>query len=329
MATRQIFSRPMATRSLKSGYFAGDCLKAEQGQTEPMSAKLPEIIEELIAKAIDGKLSPFNLSSFMSDKPLKDVFKTMDRTTNFFSAYVFSEWLEADLWEDDRYTEKEEVQLCSRVEEEARRYWGSRKREHLKLIDERVEVLKTDARFKDMKEGDIRDKVVEDLNQEVYPIAIERVKEEYQEFYGEEWEDYWKKKDPFKDRTEYRYHRRYDMPPPFNHWDSRNPWQQYYFARDQAALFYYAQGGSGSSGQRYNHGFYGHLFALLNTESPVPTYFFTYDRRNNFVFDRKENSLWLSSSDIVGNFKMDWKESERILKGVKRIERRRSSSKGS
>jgi hypothetical protein len=54
-----------------------------------------------------------------------------------------------------------------------------------------------------MKKGDLRDKIIKDLDQEISPEMIERV--------------------------EYRYHRRYEMPPPFNHWDSRNPWQQYYF----------------------------------------------------------------------------------------------------
>lgn len=104
-------------------------------------------------------------------------------------------------------------------------------------------------------------------------------------------------------------------------WDSRNPWQQYYLGRDQNSRFYYVQGGSGSSGQRYNRGFYGHLFALLNSENPVPTCFFTYDSRNEFIFNRKEESLWLNSSHLVGNFQIDWKESERILKDVGRIER--------
>lgn len=53
---------------------------------------------------------------------------------------------------------------------------------------------------------------------------------------------------------------------------------------------------------------------------PVSTYFFTYDSRNRFVFHREEESLWLNFFDLVGNFHIDWKESERILKDVKRIE---------
>ena len=285
-----------------------------------MLTEYPEIITELIKKAQSYELKHFDLSSFMSGKSLEDVFEKIDKTMEFFSVYVFMESLEDDLWEDNRYAEKEKVLLCSRVEEEARKYWWDRNSEHLKLIDERVESLKNDPEYKGMKEGDLRDKVIKDLDREVYPIAIERVKEEYQELYEDQWEKYWKKEDPFKERIEYRYHRRYEMPTPFNHWDSRNPWQQYYFGRSQDSLFYYEQGGSGSSGQRYNHGFYGHLFALLNGENPVPTYLYTYDSRNHFIFNREEKSLCLNYFDLVGNFHIDWKESQKILEGVKGIQ---------
>jgi len=280
----------------------------------------PEIIAEITKKEESHELRHFDLSSFMSGPSLEDVFEKIDKTMRFFSVYVSMEHLEDNLWEDSRYAKKEKVELCSRVEEEARKYWWNRNREHIRIIDERLDSLKNDPEYKDMKEGDLRDKIIDDLNREIYPEMIERVKEEYQEFYEDEWEAYWKKEDPFKDRIEYRYHRRYEMPPPFNHWDNRNPWQQYYFAKDQDGTFYYAQGGSGSSGQRYNHGFYGHLFAFLNSENPMPTYFFTYNSRNQFVFNREEKNLSLNSIHLVGNFQIDWEESKRILKDVKMIE---------
>jgi hypothetical protein len=281
--------------------------------------QFPIIITELVKKAESDKLRHFGLSSFMSDKSLEDVFKKIDKSMRFFSVYVFMEPIEDDLWEDSLYVEKEKVRLCSRVDEEIRRYWWDRNAEHLKRIDERLEKLKADSEYKDMRESDIRDKIIEELDREIYPQVIERVKEEYQEIYDDEWEKYWEKEDPFKERIEYRYHRRYDMPPPFNHWDQRNLWQQYYFAENQDGIFFYEQGGSGSSGQRYDHGFYGHLFALLNSEKPISTYFFTYDSRNRFVFNREEKSLWLNFFDLMGNFHIDWKESERILKGAVKI----------
>ena len=286
-------------------------------------AGFPEIIDDLVKKAESDELRHFDLSSFMSGPSLEEVFNQIDRSMQFFSIYISMEHLEEDLWEDSRYVDKEKVHLCSIVEEEVRRYWWDRNTEHLNRIDELMTSYKDDSRFSKMTERDMRDKAIKKLNQEVYPLAIERVKEHYQEIYEEEWEKYWKKEDPFKKRTEYRYHRRFDMPPPFNYWDNRNPWQHYYFAKNKDSVFYYAQGGSGSSGQRYNHGFYGHLFALLNNEKFVPTYFFTYDSRNRFILQREEKSLWLNFFDLVGNFKIDWKESEWILKSANRIEEKR------
>ncbi len=284
-----------------------------------MFENYPDIIQALIAEAETDRLRYLDLSSFMTGPSLKEVYEKIDKTMQFFSVYVYMERLENDLWDDDRYTEKEKVILCSRVEEEVRKYWWDRNRKHIKLIDERMESLRNAPEYKNMKEGDLRDKIIKDLDQEIFPEMIERVKEEYQFIYEDEWEEYWEKEDPFKERVEYRYHRRYEMPPPFNHWDSRNPWQQYYFTRDKDNVFYYAQGGSGSSSQRYNHGFYGHLFALLNKEKNVPTYFFTYNSRNQFIFNRKEKSLHLHFLHLVGNFQIDRKESKRILKDVTEI----------
>ena len=285
-----------------------------------MKQDYPEIIAEVVERARPAELIHFNLSSFFSEKPLEVVFSEIDGTMTFFSVYIVMEPLEESLWEDSRYADKKEVQLCSLVEEQARKYWMERNREHLELIDKRMEELRNNPEYKDMKEGDLRDKVIEQLDKEVYPIALERLKEEFQWMYEDEWEESWEKTDPYKERTEYRYHRRYDMPAPFNHWDGRNAWQQYYFGRDSRGRFHNAQGGSGSSGQRYNHGFYGHLFALINREKPVPTYFFTYDKQNRFVLDRHEKSLWLNFYDLVGNFQIDHEESRKILRDVRRIE---------
>jgi hypothetical protein len=78
-----------------------------------MVTEYPEIIKELTAKAESDKLRHFNLSSFMSDRSLEYVFEKIDKDMKFFSVYIFMERLEDDLWEDERYTEKEDVHLCS------------------------------------------------------------------------------------------------------------------------------------------------------------------------------------------------------------------------
>lgn len=79
-----------------------------------MVIEYPKIIKEVTAKAEFDELRQFNLSSFMSDKSLEYAFEKLDKDMKFFSVYIFMERLEDDLLEDDRYTEKEEVHLCSR-----------------------------------------------------------------------------------------------------------------------------------------------------------------------------------------------------------------------
>ena len=77
-----------------------------------MPTEYPEIIAELIKKAKSDELRHFSLSSFVSDKPLENIFDKIDKTMQFFSVYVYMEMLENDLWDDDRYVEKEKVILC-------------------------------------------------------------------------------------------------------------------------------------------------------------------------------------------------------------------------
>jgi hypothetical protein len=127
----------------------------------PVKKDYPKIISELVERTKPGELIPFNLSSFFSEKPLEVVFKEIDKAMTFFSVYIVMEPLEKSLWEDSRYADKELIQLCSLVEEQARKYWFERNREHLKLIEERMEQLQDSPEYKDMAEGDLRDKVIE------------------------------------------------------------------------------------------------------------------------------------------------------------------------
>ena len=104
-----------------------------------MFKNYPDIIRALISEAETDRLKYLDLSSFMTGPSLREVYEKIDKTMKFFSVYVYMERLENDLWDDDRYVEKEKVILCSRVEEEARKYWWNRSMEHIRLIDERME----------------------------------------------------------------------------------------------------------------------------------------------------------------------------------------------
>ena len=152
----------------------------------------------------------------MVGPPLKGVYDKIDKSMTFFSIYVVMEHLREDLWEDSRYADKEKVHLCSLVAEDVRRYWWDRDTEHLNRIEKLMASYKNDSNYSKMTERELRDKAIKELDQEVYPLAIEWAKEHYQEIYEDEWEDWWKKEDPFEKRMEYRYHRRYEIPAPFN-----------------------------------------------------------------------------------------------------------------
>ncbi len=71
-----------------------------------MTSKYPKIIIDLTKAAASEKLRNFDLSSFMTGPPLKEVYDKIDRSMTFFLVYVVMENLKEDLWEDSRYTDK-------------------------------------------------------------------------------------------------------------------------------------------------------------------------------------------------------------------------------
>ncbi|MGB9498221.1 MAG: hypothetical protein ACKVE4_00405 [Dissulfuribacterales bacterium] len=149
----------------------------------------PEIITEMIDCAKSDELFRCNLSSFMSGKSLEDAYRNIDKTMIFFSAYVRMERLDEDIREDKHFVEKREVRLGSIVEAELRNYWWKRSHEHMELINKR-RLLKNKPEHKNREENKLRDRAIHELDQEIYPRMIERVKAEYQMTYEDEWEKY-------------------------------------------------------------------------------------------------------------------------------------------
>lgn len=284
-----------------------------------MPTTYPEIIREMITKASQNSPTRFSGASF------QEALEKIDRTMHFFSVYVSMERLERELRQDERFVIKSEHHIGTLVDQRTARYWFRNNDEHFRLIDERIETLKSSPEYNHITKWDLyaevelKDRVLEELNHEIQPKIIELLKWEYQQTYEDEWEVHWKQENLFEQQTHNEYLRKHDMPFPFRHWDRRNSWQQFYCAKDREGDFHYQRGASNSSDQRFCHGLYGHLFAVLNAEKPVPTYFFTYDSRNRFVFEREEESLWLNFHLLRTNFVLKNKESQQILKDVKRV----------
>lgn len=284
-----------------------------------MDTKYPEIINALIASAAAGKLKNFHFPSF------EDALEKADRSIHYFCVHVHKEWLDDDIKRDEGFVIKREYRPGSPLEQKTRSYWLKHQDEHFDRIDARMAEWRRKSEYRHIRDNDysalskLKDKVIEELNQEIQPKIIEFLKQEYQYMYKDEWEKRWNEADIFEECIEYEYFRKYKMPNPFCNWDDRNTWQQFYFAKDKEGSFYYEHGGSGSSQQRFCHCIYGHLFAVINEEKPVPTYFFKYDSRNRFLFERKEDTLWLNFHDLLINCYIP--ESDEILKNVHEIKR--------
>lgn len=109
----------------------------------------------------------------------------------------------------------------------------------------------------------------------------------------------------------------YDMPAPFNYWDSRSFWHQFFFVEDlKSEVTFYARGQGGSSGCREVNGRWVHTFGTLAKKYgvAVPTFRLNYD---------EHNQLWLKDSypgfrcchyDMIGNYQASYSEAEDLLK---------------
>ena len=97
--------------------------------------------------------------------------------------------------------------------------------------------------------------------------------------------------------------RRYELPAPLHNWDRRNSVQQWYFVSTKEG-FHYWQGGSGSSGQREDHGRWAHIFGALTVRHRVtaPTLVLRYDSRNVLRLVKQNSSLLVDGRDLVGNY---------------------------
>jgi len=284
-----------------------------------MKITFPKIINEVITSATIGKLKTFHYQS------LEDALECIDRSMEFFTAHVHTDWLDDDIKRDERFVDKQEFHPGTPLEQKTQYYWLKHQDEHFERIDARMAEWRRKPEYQHIPDNDysalsrLKDKVINELNLEIQPQIIEFLKQEYQHMYKDQWEKHWNDEDFFKERIEYRYYRKYEMPNPFKYWDDRNTWQQFYFAKDSQGDFYYQRGGSGSSDQRFCHCIYGHLYAVINEEKPLQTYFFKYDSRNRFLLERKEKSLWLNFHDLMTNCYI--RESDEILKNVHKIER--------
>lgn len=251
------------------------------------------------------------------------------------SAVVAVEPLHASHFDDPNYIHQENIILISEVEEEARsklvnRYYTEQEMEE---IFRRYSYPTRQYNFREDDEGSSFKSRLEDAvfrSQELSLIPdvardlLEEAAYQYDDATGEERRMRGKAlkkaleergKEIFLPRVRTEYRRVYSMPEPFDRWDDRNIFQQWYFVFDGKSVWW-IQGGSASSGQREIHGRFSHACAFYeHLNGKVPTWIFKYSRHNQMILEKRFPSFRTMSPDLTGNYPADWEKTKILFKG--------------
>jgi hypothetical protein len=123
----------------------------------------------------------------------------------------------------------------------------------------------------------------------------------------------------FKPQMEISRKRYYHLPPPLNHVDWRNPYDNI-FVWEENGKKVFRHGGSGSSGGREINSKYIFGFSLINKTSPIKSYLFLYGDDNELYFIQDFPSLTVPRYDIGENYHLQSEEEKVILSKTSLIE---------
>lgn len=161
-----------------------------------------------------------------------------------------------------------------------------------------------DTKYKLDEDGYVIEDDNEDLILETDPTAIENNKEKILDQLLMP-----------KVLTEYK--RVYAMPEPFNHWDARSFWHQFFFVENHKTKeTIWDRGQGGGSGSRESNGRWAHTFAHLEKVFGIktPTWHLIYNPHNQLVFHAEYASFKCLSYDLTGNYHWDYKKSDELFK---------------
>jgi hypothetical protein len=251
------------------------------------------------------------------------------------SILVVLEPLQADLWDDERYARwtasvgASEAVVAVRMDQRSRRFGPDE-------VEARAAELgfpSAGASGNDVGDEGYRTAIFDAVAGEYELSALlellEREREECRFEYDEE--DYeadpreldaaetelkWaeRRRQLLAPRPIIEHFRRYELPAPLHNWDRRNSVQQWYFVASDEGIRYW-QGGSGSSGQREDHGRWAHIFGALTVHHAVaiPTVVLRYDTNNVLRLVNQSPSLLVDAVDLVGNYGVGYEESRTLL----------------
>ena len=211
---------------------------------------------------------------------------------------IISELLAEEHFDDEDYVILREQDIVSEVRETA---WRHFERE---INDEMAAWLE--------HHRDPDDKHLEEVFAKYEKRALRILEDEHRE-----WETPFDRDAVTRPRKETLRERRYLLPSPFDFWDDRNSFQQYFFLNRSKTV---ARGGSGSSGQRANHSIFGLGFALHDAVRPIPTHILVYDRANRVILVDTLDRLCLVARDLGSNYDLPHPEVEATVEHVLRCD---------
>ena len=249
-----------------------------------------------------------------------------------------SQYLDEHLYDDPKHMHITNHLIISEVEDEARKQLNQRyySVEEVDDIFKAKEFPRKTYNWQEDSEREIEHRITDGIFQsqvyEHYHEVIERFKEECRYDYNEETDEEielsdseaearWqiRQKEIFLPRVTPSYERVYpNTPTPFDFWDYRNPWQQYFFVdKGEGKSIEWAKGGSGGSSQRYNNGLLSHTFAQLEKQYgyKIPTYYFEHTSSNEFCFKHCWDGLHLLKRELTGNYGENFQDTKYLFEG--------------
>ena len=301
------------------------------------TTKHPEVTNITFAAALDREYH--RPSSFDAVDHEEIAEELSSSAKGFASVIIVCQRLKDSLWDDPEHMHIKNDIVVSEVQREARtrlmnRYYSQ---DELQELIEKFELKTWKQNYgSDKEDEDHKFKIaVEDaLFQQQELLAMFDVMGELRE---QCWWDYDEDTDEERKRTEEEfqaewdrvkvektvpgvwstYDRVYAMPTPFDHWDYRNRFQQWYFIHTDTGIGY-RRGGSGSSGQREDQGRYAHVFATLTTKfgKSIPTYILEYTETNELVLVRQYDMFRAVDQELTGNYHADYRGRETVFRGM-------------
>jgi len=262
-----------------------------------------------------------------------------------YSAIIFCQRMRDELYDDPLHCEKTSDLWRSRMEVEAiedTKYdeWQKDIDEYLKSDDisliekwDEPDDSKANLEFK----MSVKDKCYENIVILKYPILIYQLKESCKyklDECGYHEEDDKGEAIPVDEKTAAEQYRRevinyifprtgtslkrkYLMPRPFSHWDSRNGFQQFFFIEDLEGNIEVHIGGSGGSASRHSQGYYAHIFATLEDmyDIEIPTTIMHYNKDNELLLYDEVDRFVAVDRELTGNYQGGkWDQLDKVFK---------------